>query len=119
MISCGPYKVHLWSYPQFYDNASGTSTPYINDDYYYLLPKNSGRFVFSFASVPKLIRDVRNAEYPEIIGQVEADYVINNYIDPFKKKHIFEIMSAGLGVPVSIDRIYSSKVTGSGGGEGG
>lgn len=110
MISGGSYKFHLWTYPQFYDNAAGTSTPYLAADYYYMLPKNSGRFVFSFASVPQLIRDVRNAEFPEIIGQMEADYVINNYVDPFKKKHVFEILSAGLAVPVSIDRIYSSKV---------
>lgn len=110
MISCGPYKVHLWSYPQFYDNASGTSTPYIPDDRYVLLPKSSARIVMAYASVPQLIRDIRNAEFPEIIGQVESDYVINNYVDPAKKKHVFEILSAGLSVPVTIDRIYSSKV---------
>lgn len=110
MISGGSYKFHLWTYPQFYDDSGGTSTPYVAADYYYLLPKSSGRFDFGFASVPQLIRDVRNAEFPEIIGQQEADYVINNYVDPFKKKHIFEILSAGLAVPVTIDRIYSSKV---------
>lgn len=110
VISAGPYKVHLWSYPQYYDNASGTSTPYLSSDQFVLLPKTSGRYTFAYASVPMLVRDVRNTEFPEIIGQVESDYVINNYIDPGKKKHVFEILSAGLAVPVSIDRIYSSKV---------
>lgn len=111
MISAGPYKFHIWSYPQYYENASNVSTPYITDSQIYILPLTSGRFNFGFASVPILIRDVRSAEYPEIIGQMEADFVVNNYIDPFKKKHIFEVLSAGLAVPVSIDRIYSSKVT--------
>ena len=111
-LSAGPYKVHLWSYPEYYDNSAGVSTAYINDDYYYLLPKNSGKFVMSFASIPAIIRDPRNAEFPEFIRQMEADYYINNYIDPKGEKHVFDIKSAGLAIPVSVDRIYSSKVTG-------
>lgn len=111
-LSVGPYKVHLWSYPEFYDNSAGVSTAYVNADYYYLLPKSSGKFIMSYASVPAIIRDPRNAEFPEYIRQMEADYYINNYIDPAGEKHVFSIASAGLAVPVSVDRIYSSKVTG-------
>jgi len=111
-LSAGAYKVHLWSYPEYYDNASGVSTAYVDSTYMFMLPKNSGKFVMSFAGVPAIIRDQRNAEFPEYIRQMEADYFINNYIDPFGKKHVFEILSAGLAVPVSVDRIYSSQVTG-------
>ncbi len=111
-LSAGPYTIHLWSYPEFYDNSEGVSTPYINDYYMFLLPKGSGRFIMSFAGVPAIIRDVKNAEFPEYIKQMESDYFINNYIDPKGKKHVFEILSAGLALPVSVDRIYSSKVTG-------
>lgn len=109
-VAAGSYRVHIWTYPQYYDNASGVSTPYIAADQYILLPKNSGKYVMAHASVPLLVRDIRNAEYPEIIKQVESEYIINNYIDAPKKKHVFEIMSAGLAVPVSVDRILSSKV---------
>lgn len=116
MIAAGSYRVHLWTYPQYYDNASGVSTPYVPTNQFFLLPRNSGRFVMAHASVPMLVRDIRNAEYPELISQMESDYVINNYIDPPKKKHVFEVLSAGLAVPVSIDRIYSAQVVGAGGG---
>lgn len=109
-ISAGPYKIHLWSYPETYENSSGTATPYIADDYYVLLPTTSARFVLSFASVPAIVRDTKNAEFPAFIRQMKADYYINNYIDEKGKKHVFEIMSAGLAVPVSVDRMYSSKV---------
>lgn len=111
-LSAGPYKVHLWAYPEYYDNTSGTPTPYVNVDYVFLLPRNTGKFVLSYASVPAIIRDTRNAEFPEFIRQMESDYYINNYIDPVGKKHVFEILSAGLAIPVSVDRIYSMKVTG-------
>jgi hypothetical protein len=111
-ISCGSYIFNLWSYPENYDNSAGVSTPYIDDDYMFITPANGGRFVFAFAGVPAIVKDVRNTEFPELITSVPGDYVIGNYIDPAKKKHVFEIMSAGLAVPVSVDRIYSSKVTG-------
>lgn len=112
-LSAGPYKMHLWSYPDYYDNSEGVSTAYINDYYMIILPKTSGKFVMSYAGVPAIIRDQRNAEFPEYIRQMESDYFINNFIDPYGKKHVFEILSAGLSVPVSVDRIYSSQVTGS------
>lgn len=111
-LSAGPYHIHLWSYPEYYDNVEGISTPYIDDNYIFMLPKLSTKFVLSHAGVPAIIRDQRNAEFPEYIRQMEADYFINNFIDPAGKKHVFEILSAGLSIPVSVDRIYSAKVTG-------
>lgn len=112
-VSCGPYIVNVWSYPETYENAEGVSVPYIDVNHIVMLPVSGTRFTMSFAGIPAIIRDARNAEFPEYIRQMEADYFINNYIDPFGKKHVFEILSAGLAVPVSVDRIYSSKVTGS------
>jgi hypothetical protein len=111
-LSAGPYIINLWSYPEVYDNSAGVSTAYIDTNYMYLLPVSGAQFILSFAGVPAIIRDVRNAEFPEFIGQIESDYWINNYIDPYGKKHVFEILSAGLAIPVSVDRIYTMKVTG-------
>lgn len=111
-ISAGSYLFNIWSYPENYDNASNVSTPYIDDNYMYMLPTNGTRFDFAFAGVPAIVKDTRNEQFPELITSVAGDYVIGNYIDPAKKKHVFEIMSAGLAVPVAVDRIYSAKVTG-------
>ncbi|MDD5013657.1 MAG: major capsid protein [Atribacterota bacterium] len=118
-ISFGSYIGYLWSYPEYYDDSTGVATPYIDDDYFYMLPVRSGKFVMSFAGVPMVVKDSRNAEFPEFITQVAADYALYNFMDTKKMKHDFGIMSAGLPIPVSIDRIYSSKVTGSGGVIGG
>lgn len=111
-LSAGSYIFNLWSYPEYYDNISGVSTPYIDDNYVFVLPNTGLNLKFAFAGVPSIVKDTRNEEFPELITSVAGDYVIGNYIDVAKKKHVFEIMSAGLAVPVSIDRIYSSKVTG-------
>jgi hypothetical protein len=111
-ISIGSYLVNLWSYPDTYDNESGVATPYIDDNYMIMLPSTSGKFIFSFAGVPMIVRDTRNAEFPEFITQVATDYALYNYLDTRKMTHDFGIMSAGIAIPVSVDRIYSAKVTG-------
>jgi hypothetical protein len=109
--AAGSYLFNIWSYPEYYEDATGTVVPYIDPDHVYFIPANSAKFVMSFAGVPAIIRDSRSDEFPQLISQTAADYVINNYIDPFQKKHVFEILSAGLAIPVSIDRIYSLKAT--------
>jgi hypothetical protein len=74
----------------------------------------SAKLLMSFAGVPAIIRNNQSQDFPMLISQTEADYVINNYVDPFLKKHVFEVLSAGLVVPVTVDRIYSFKATGAG-----
>lgn len=111
-ISAGSYLFNLWSYPEYYEDSTGASVPYIDDNYIYVLPNDGAKLNFAFAGVPAIVKDTRNESFPELITSVAGDYIIGNYIDVAKKKHVFEIMSAGLAVPVSIDRIYSSKVTG-------
>lgn len=108
-ISTFDFIINLWTYNDFYEEANGTKVPYID-------PKNvimvAEDFVANtgFAGVPAIIRDMNNAEYPEYISQVESEFYVNNYIDPRKKAHMFEICSAPLAVPVSIDRIYTMQV---------
>jgi hypothetical protein len=109
--AAGSYLFNIWSYPEYYEDITETMVSYIDQDQAIFLPANSGKFVMSFAGVPAIIRDSRSDEFPQLISQTAADYVINNYIDPFQKKHVFEILSAGLAIPVSVDRIYSQKVS--------
>ena len=109
VISAGSYRVRLWTYPQFYDNAGGVSTPYIDDNKIILVPLEP-RFTLNFASVPKLIRDVRNAEFPEFIRQQRGAFTVGNYIDERAETHVFDIKSAPIAVPVAVDTIYTAQV---------
>jgi hypothetical protein len=110
-LSVGPYIYNIWTYPEIYEDSTLTAIPYVDPDHVYIIPLRSGKFTMAYAGVPAIIRDSRSDEFPQLISQTAADYVINNYIDPFQKKHVFEVLSAGLTVPVSIDRIYSFKAT--------
>lgn len=101
--------VDLWTYDDTYELSDGTQKEYIDDNKVVLLPRD---FVgkHAHAGVPAIIRDSSKAEFPEWIKQVSAEYFINNYVDPKITAHMFDISSAPLAVPFSIDRIYTMQV---------
>lgn len=100
-VSCGSYNVRIWTYPEFYDNSSGVSTSYINSKKFILLPE-APRFVLGFAAVPQLAT---------VNGGVKRGaYIVGDYIDERNHKHIFDIRSAGVAIPVAVDQIYTRKV---------
>jgi hypothetical protein len=100
-VSCGSYNVRIWTYPEFYDNAAGTSTPYINDKKVIMLPE-APRFTLGFAAVPQL---------PTVNGGVKKGaFLIGDYVDERNHKHIFDIRSAGVAIPVAVDQIYTMQV---------
>lgn len=107
-VSAGSWEINIWTYPEFLDVA-GASTPYVNDKEMIILP-TLPNFVLGFASVPKIFRDMNNAEFPEFIQQVRAAFVIGNYIDARSDKHVFDIKSAGIAIPVAVDQIYTAQV---------
>ena len=108
-IAAGNYRVNLWGYPQFYDNASSVSTPYITANRVILLPMQP-RFRLAYAAVPKIIRDLRNAEFPEFIRQQRGKFTIGNYIMHDTEEHIFDVKSAPIAIPVGVDQIYTAQV---------
>lgn len=100
-VSAGSYSFDLWTYPEFYDNESGTSTPYIDDKKIVILPQ-SPRFHLAYAAVPRLITSP---------GSLTAEaYVFGEYTDEKNTSHIMDIKSAGVPVPVAIDQIYTRQV---------
>lgn len=101
-ITAGSYKVNLWAYPEFYDNASGVSTSYIDAKKVILLPEQP-RFKLSFAAVPQLLK--------EGAAPKKGAYVISDYIDERNTAHIFDIKSAGVAIPVAVDQIYTMQAT--------
>ena len=106
-VTAGPYKVQLWSYPQYYDIAVAGSAPttgnaYINTKYAYMIPVKP-KFKIAHAAVPSLIAEP---------GQLPAQgaYVVREFIDTRATSHVFEIQTAALAIPVAVDQIYSMKV---------
>lgn len=101
-ISVGAYRVNLWSYPQFYDDATtGVSTPYIDPKKVILIPETP-QFKLAFAAVPQLIS-------PNTMPKMGA-YIMSEYINERGKARIVDIESAGLAVPTRVDTIWTAKV---------
>ena len=100
-LSCGSYKVNLWTYPEYYDNASGVSTPYIDPKKVIVLPE-SPEFKLAYAAVPQLIE---NGTIPQ-----KGAYLVQEFMDRKKTAHEVHIKSAPVAIPVAIDQIYTVTV---------
>lgn len=100
-ISFGSYRGRLWSYPEFYDNASNVSTPYLNPKNIILLPEVP-RFKLAFAAVPQLIDENATPR--------QGAYLISEFKDVKNTSHQFDVKSAGVAVPVAVDQIYTAQV---------
>jgi len=108
-LATADYKVNIWTYNEFYEATNGDKTKYIEVDKMILIPDDFNG-VTAYAGTPLIVRDASNAEYPAYIAQNEGEFTVNNCIDQVKKAHWFEIASAPLAVPVSIDRLYTLAV---------
>ena len=101
MISAGDYIFRIWSYPEYYDNSSGVSTPYLDPKKVIVLPE-APKFLFQYAGVPRLING--NTQY------TPAEFFVDNFQDERNAADIVRIKSAGIPIPVAIDQIYTVQV---------
>lgn len=99
-VVAGSYTFDIWTYPEFYDNASNVSTPYLNDKKVIILPINP-RFNFGFAAVPQLATQG---------GVTKGKFLFGDYVDERKSTHEFDVKSAGLAIPTAVDQIYTLQV---------
>lgn len=109
-VSGGSYIVHLWTYNEVYENASGVVTSYMNTKKAFIVPVTGTRFNMVHAGVPAIITDITKVQFNQYIAQQAGETWVNNYIDPMAKAHIFEVLSAPLAVPVTVDMIYTMQV---------
>lgn len=99
--TAGSYIVRCWGYPEFYTNASGVATPYLNTKKVILLPE-APSFTMAYAAVPKVWKEGTSIE--------PGMYHFGEYMDERKKSHIMDVESAAVAVPVAVDQIYTMQV---------
>lgn len=98
-VSCGSYNVNLWTYPEFYDNSSSVSTPYINPKKVIILPE-APKFTMAFAAVPQLVDESNPMP-------TKGAFRISDFRDERKTTHEYDIQSAGIAIPTAVDQIYT------------
>lgn len=99
-VSVGSYLVNIWTYPEFYDDANGVSTPYVNPKKIIMLPENP-EFKLAFGAVPQLL----DGSMPK-----PGAFVVSEYFDQDKVFHKISVKSAAVAIPVAIDQIYTRQV---------
>lgn len=96
-FAAGDYTIRLWTYPEYYDDESGTSTSYKDPKTCILLPE-APNFNLIYAAVPRLI--TRG-------GTTKGAYVFDEHMDEWGQKHMFRVRSAGVPIPTAVDQIYT------------
>jgi hypothetical protein len=109
-ISVGPYIVNIWSYPATYTDANGADQDYIDPKKVIIIAKSAELFM-SFAAVPRVLTDngiMQNQQFAQTIEN--GKYILNNFVKPEVSSHVFEIKSAGVVVPMTIDHFATLTV---------
>lgn len=107
-ISAGSYKVRIWTYNEYYDDASGDNNPYVNPKLAIILPEKP-RFKFMYAGIPQLLGDKGSKTGLGLTGK-KGRYHISEHLDTRKKSHQIIVESAGVPVPVAVDQVYTVQV---------
>ena len=117
-LTCGAYKVNLWTYPQSYDVIGGTAlaptitpTPYLDDKKIVITPTNK-HFKLGFAAVPQVLVEsgASNGNLPSLAPLQAQPYVVDQYVDQMNSSHKMRIKSAGLAIPTAVDQMYTVQV---------
>ena len=108
-IAIGPYLVNLWSYNASYTNDSDVDTPFL-DPKKVIVMADSFKGFMSFAAVPRVITAPNTAIAPQYAQAIDqGKYILNNYVDQRTATHYFDMKSAGLAIPMTVD--HSSCIT--------
>lgn len=100
-VSVGQWKVRLWSYAEFYENADGSvKTPFVNADKIIILPEVPEN-VITYTAVPGLIS----------MGAPKAQK-FHTYakVDTFNETEVAGVKSAGVAQLVAVDQVFTAKV---------
>jgi len=102
-ITAGPYRVELWTYPDFYEDSTGTMVPYITATKMVVLPPNPG-FELVYAAVPQLIG--ANGSIPQ-----QGAFLIQDFIDEKATTHEYHIKACPLAIPTKVDQMITYTIS--------
>jgi hypothetical protein len=105
--SQGSYKFNIYTYPSFYEAVDGTKTYYLNPKNVVILPDD---FVgnTAHAGVPSIMGNAVDGLY---VAPMQGEYYTRDLIDQRRKTWDFEVSSAPVAVPISVDRIFTIATT--------
>lgn len=100
-IDCDTHIVHVFTYTEIYEDASGTQTQYMDPKKIILLPPNPG-FNTIFGAIPSVRQ--QGATTGSLIAQPT---VIKRFVNEEMGYDRHYLESSPLPVPIQVDRIYT------------
>lgn len=104
-VSAGAYNFTVFTYPEIYEDATGTQQNYIDPKKIIVIPENP-RFQLSFAGIPFVDGDGDNA----VAGVRKGAYQIGKYVEKRGATIDYDVQSSGIAIPVAVDQIYTAQV---------
>jgi hypothetical protein len=116
-LKAGIYNYDLWTYDEYYDNASDVSTRYFDPTMVVFIPQ-SFQAEISFCQVPELPAWVRQSARSNRVfsslGQKMQGFTLFDYVNEEDEVYYAGIKAAPLAQLISVDRVYTAKVLNTG-----
>ena len=106
-FAAGSYLFRAWTYPDSYEAADGTNTPFLPAGTVCVLPDSGLELYRHHAGIAQAI--LNDEGLPVGFPAQQAEFLIEETLDPIKKTHELHVKSAPLVVPWMIDRIANIK----------
>lgn len=108
-LAAGDFVVNVWTYNEFYEDASGNIVYYLDEGNVVMIPTDfEGKTVFG--ALPAEVMSTVGGVTEIVPGIVEKDFLLRAYSDRRTLSSTLELTSAPLVIPFSIDKIYTMKV---------
>jgi len=106
LIDVNTHKVRVYTYNEFYEDASGNMQKMFDGKDVVILPTNPD-FVLQYCAVPQVVPIGTNT------SSLNAQpFVYSDYVNAEAKTHNMYIESRPIPIPVAVDQIYTMKVIG-------
>ena len=108
-ITAGSFRVRIWTYNEYYDDANANHNEYINPKKIILLPETPN-FKFMYAGIPQLLGNKNKPKVGAGLSGKKGKYTISEFVDERHASHQIIVKTAGMPVPISVDQIWTAQV---------
>lgn len=98
-ITVGVYKLQVWTYADVYDTETTEHIQFVPSKKVSIMPQNP-RFKMAHGLCPQLIP-------PGGSTPVQGEWMVKEFLDEANDKHIFNIQTACLAIPVAVDQVWT------------
>jgi hypothetical protein len=108
-ITAGSFRVRIWTYNEYYDDAAANHNEYINPKKIIILPETPN-FKFMYSGIPQLLGAKNTKKEGAGLAGKKGKFTISEFLDERHNSHQIIVKSAGMPVPVAVDQMWTAQV---------